>query len=79
MADAPRCRNAVKFSDHASDMRMVSELPDAWLFRCKVCGLVNAVSKAGVRDRSKFERESQRLREVHEAYRRRTSRPAWFT
>jgi len=75
----PACRNAVKFKDHASDMRMKQELPDAWVFQCKGCGLVNMVSKQGVRDKSRFDHAARRMQEEVERRRAHERRPIIFT
>ena len=68
--EMPKCRNAVKFSDHESDMRLIGEQSDAWVFQCKRCELVQVISKDGVQDKSKFELAAKRKAEAEEVRRR---------
>jgi hypothetical protein len=76
--DPPRCRNAAKFHDHESDMRLRGEGDTFWLFQCANCELTQVVSKDGVRDKSKFEALSARRQRETEIMRRLDARPKYF-
>lgn len=75
----PQCRNALRFKDHASDMRFKAEGSDFWVFKCAGCDLTQIVSKAGVRDKSKFEQAARRRVQQTEVLRRLDARPRYFT
>lgn len=75
----PICRNAARFKDHTSDMRLKGEVSDAWIFQCRGCELTQVVSKEGVRDKSKFEQAARQIAQETERLRRLDARPKIFT
>jgi len=56
MADIPPCANAARGTCKNSDVRLVNETSEGWVFQCKTCECIQVVSKDGVRERSKFEK-----------------------
>lgn len=75
----PLCRNAQKYKDHTSDMRLKGEGSDYWVFQCRGCELTQVVSKEGVRDKSKFEQAARQRAQQSERLRRLDARPRYFT
>jgi hypothetical protein len=81
MAELPQCPNFIKKRGCTqSNIVLLSEDSMAWVFHCKPpgCGMINVVSKDGVRDKSKFELAAQRKREAEEAQSRWDSRKKIF-
>jgi len=63
-APIPPCRNSHGGGCWKSDVRLVNENSEAWVFQCQTCRCLQVVSKDGVRDRSNF--ENARLRKEQE-------------
>lgn len=79
-AEIPQCRNFREGRECSrSDVRAKGETDQAWIFRCASCGLVQVVSKDGIRDKSKF--DNARKREEEEKIRRKIldSKKLYFT
>lgn len=69
--EIPLCRNFKEDRQCSrSDMRLVEETDEAWVFVCKCCELVSVVAKDGISDRSKFELQRKRMHEQAELIRR---------
>ena len=79
MADHPRCRNAVRGACAREDMRLKSETPDAWVFQCSGCQLVQVVSKDGVRERSRAAISARTRQQQADIIRRQEARRKYFT
>jgi hypothetical protein len=82
VAEIPDCPNFIKKRGCSqSNVILLSEGPDAWVFHCKKpqgCGMINVVSKDGVRDKSKFDLAAKRRQEAEEMQRRWDSRRKIF-
>lgn len=65
-APIPRCRNAVDGTCRNSDVRLVNENDEAWIFRCENCRCIQAVSKDSIRDKSNFDNAAKRRQQAIE-------------
>lgn len=63
MADIPLCANSVKGGCKKSNVRLINETNEGWVFQCQTCECIQVVSKDGVRERSKFENAKKRQEE----------------
>jgi hypothetical protein len=71
VAEIPKCANSVNGGGcWKSDVVLLNESDEAWVFQCRTCELIQAVSKDNIRDKSKFEDAAKRKREQEEISRR---------
>ena len=59
-------------------MRLLEENDEAWVFRCQCCTLIQAVTKDGIRDKSKFDLAEKRKHEQADIIRRWENRKKIF-
>jgi hypothetical protein len=79
MAKVPDCPNSVKGNGcWKSDVILVNETADAWVFKCRTCTCLSVVSKDGVRERSQFELAAQRKQQAEEEYREKMKKKRIF-
>ena len=77
--EIPKCANSVKGNGcPRSDVRLLNETEEAWVFQCKTCKLLQVVSKDGVRDRSRFDHERKKRDQQMELERLQGKRKKYF-
>jgi hypothetical protein len=75
----PQCANSVKGNGCLrSDVKLVNENEEAWVFRCETCRCIQVVSKDGVRNQSQFEAMAKRRKEEIELRKARERRRKYF-
>lgn len=78
--EIPRCPNSRPGNGCTmSDVKIEKETEEFWSFRCQSCKCLFAVSKEGVRNRSKFENAAKRRQEELERVKRWESRKRIFS
>jgi hypothetical protein len=79
MPNIPECRNYREGRECTrSDVRLVSETDEAFVFVCRCCEGINVISKDGIRDKSKFDNEKKRQDDNADLIRRWESRKKIF-
>jgi len=79
MSEIPKCANSVKGNGCTySDVRLLNETEEAWVFKCHTCELIQVVSKDGIRDKSRFESAAKRRQEAIEMQQRWEKRRKYF-
>ncbi len=78
-AQIPRCKNAVDGTCKNSNVKLVNENDETWIFRCETCRCIQVVSKDGVRDKSNFENAAKRRQQAIEMQQRWERRKKIFT
>lgn len=80
MSQIPKCANSVKGNGCLrSDVKLVNENEEAWVFRCATCECIQVVSKQGIKDKGQFEAAAKRRQEAIEMQKRWESRKRIFT
>lgn len=78
-AEIPQCRNFRENRQCSrSDVRLVNETDEAWVFVCKCCEGMQVVSKDGVTERSKFDNAQKRIAQNADLVRRWENRKKVF-
>lgn len=69
--EVPLCRNFKEGRECSrSDMRMVEDNDECWIFVCKSCSLVSAVAKDGVSNKNKYDLLQKRMAQQAELVKR---------
>lgn len=74
----PRCANAVDGTCKNSNVKLMNENDESWIFQCQTCKCLQVVSKDGIRDKSNFEAAHRRRQEEIERQKRWDSRRKYF-
>ena len=68
--EIPRCANSMGGGCENSNVKLMSENEESWVFQCASCKCIQVVSKDGVKNRSTFEAAAKRRQQAIEMQQR---------